>query len=83
MAKDLINSSRYGLSASIFTNNPLSHEYFINNLKVGQVDFNQCFLEEEIDMPVTGRKLNQKIFYGSPYSFRNFYRFKSVSIRSN
>ena len=41
-AKYLINSSKYGLQASIFTSNPLSFEYFTSSLRVGVVNFNEC-----------------------------------------
>ena len=76
----MINSSRFGLSSYIFTDNEMSKEYFIRNLKVGVVHINDYSSMVDSDMVVNGRKLSSKILYNSRYAFDCFLKLKSVKI---
>lgn len=82
-AKDLINSSKYGVTSAIFTSDEVCMDYFIGNLKVGVVNINKCPVMQDHYLPVTGRKVCNKILYNSKYAFDNFTRLKSVNIRLN
>eukprot|EP00347_Sterkiella_histriomuscorum_P004449 403360417 len=80
-ARSLINSSKYGVTSSIFTNNEITMDYFIGNLRVGVVNINKCPVMQDHYLPVTGRKVCNKILYNSKYAFDNFTRLKSVNMK--
>lgn len=76
-----MNSTKYGIGSSVFTKNEERIEHFIKKLKVGVVNVNQCPRMQDHWLPVTGRKVSQKILYNSRHSFDNFTKLKSLNIR--
>jgi len=78
---ELINSSKYGIGSSIFTRNQQTIDFFCQKLKVGVVNVNQCPRMQDHYLPVTGRKVCQKILYNSRHAFDNFTKLKSLNIR--
>ena len=80
-AVQLINSTKYGLQSSVFTNSPQTIDFFIQKLRVGVVNINQCPRMQDHYLPVTGRKVCQKILYNSRHAFDNFTKLKSLNIR--
>ncbi|TNV79592.1 hypothetical protein FGO68_gene16974 [Halteria grandinella] len=80
-AIELINSSKYGIQSSVFTQCQDRVDLFSEKLRVGVVNVNQCPRMQDHYLPVTGRKVCQKILYNSRHAFDNFTKLKSLNIR--
>ena len=80
-AIDLINSTKYGVMSSVFTQSPERAELLMRRLRVGLVNVNQFSRMQDHYLPITGRKVCQKILYNSRHAFFNFTKLKSLNVR--
>ena len=79
-ARKIINSSRYGLEACVFTESEDTIGYLSRNLNVGTVNFNHVPLVSDDMLPVSGRNRCAKVLKGSKHCFGSYSKFKSINI---
>jgi len=79
-AVQLANSTEYGLSGSVFTNDEDEARWYADRLETGSVNINDCLVTFAFpSLPFGGAKKSGVGYYHSEIGIRSFCRIKSVT----
>jgi acyl-CoA reductase-like NAD-dependent aldehyde dehydrogenase len=76
----MANSTEYGLSGSVFSNDPEEANWYVERMETGSVNINDCLVTFTFpSLPFGGVKKSGVGYYHSELGIRNFCRIKSVT----